>query len=347
MIQLLTIDFRKEDQAWLDDIINCSAPEPHLRNVTVGKYHANHHVLDQIAGLLDGRSSHHLIDHATRDNLQLTVEQINVPVDLIIVANYDDINRELIFIEEVQQRHQLLRDSDILVIDMVATHLHEHHEIMALAAGVIDYWGIPLSTRVMNLRLQRLLSLRWERQQLEKLSAIDALTGVYNRRSMERNMTMEWRRAIRECHGLGIMMIDIDHFKAFNDFYGHVDGDHCLRHVANIIKEQLLRPCDFLSRYGGEEFVAVLPNIRLNGLPIIAERIQSALSQANIAHACNEDGHKLTVSIGLAWCEPNPTIRQETLLRAADKALYEAKAAGRNRTSDVINAVSGAPELLV
>ena len=348
MIQLLTIDFRQQQQSWFDEILHTSCTGRWLEAVVTGSLNQSPEATDLLPNNSEKSSvTYQHMGHYTQHNVEAIWQQRETPVDLVVIANYGDISCQIDFIEEMHQ-HQSLRESDVLVIDMAPVDRHEDHEIAALSAGVLDYWGMPLSTRRLSLRLQRLLNLRWERQQLEKMSAIDALTGVNNRRSLERNMTMEWRRAIRECHGIGVMMIDIDHFKAFNDFYGHIDGDHCLRHVATLIKDQLLRPCDFLSRYGGEEFIAILPNIRLNGIAMVADRIQAAIQQANIAHASNNHHeNRLTVSIGMSWCEPDPSFEHEALLRAADKSLYKAKASGRNCVSDVVTIASQSSGILM
>lgn len=350
-MKLLTIDFRVQQREWLDSLIQTAsyskpsrsdevvvnAPEPSHSYSKLNRQRMSSAVLP----LLQPDNVYAIAQSEANQYWQEDAEA----VDLVLIANYGDVASLNPFIQQWRSQY-LTRDSDIVIVDFSDDDRHEANELAALQAGVLDYWQSPFGTERISLKLQRVIQIRSERQQLENLSATDALTGVANRRSFERCLSTEWRRAVRECHGIGMLMIDIDHFKAFNDFYGHVDGDSCLRHVADLIKEQLLRPCDFLARFGGEEFVAILPNIRLNGLPHVANRIQHAIADANIAHAHSSHDHKLTVSIGLSWCEPNPNISQDALLRAADTALYNAKASGRNFVSDIVKVSASSPSAI-
>jgi diguanylate cyclase (GGDEF)-like protein/PAS domain S-box-containing protein len=162
------------------------------------------------------------------------------------------------------------------------------------------------------------------------LAMVDGLTGVANRRQFDDTMDGELRRAMRDGTPLSLLMIDVDHFKSYNDLYGHVSGDACLRQIAEAAKATLHRSSDLFARYGGEEFVAILPNTDSKGAQLIAELIRSSIELCRLPHAGNLHGF-VTVSIGCATQTLTPDCVGNPLLLAADEALYEAKSAGRNR----------------
>jgi diguanylate cyclase (GGDEF)-like protein len=162
------------------------------------------------------------------------------------------------------------------------------------------------------------------------LAMVDGLTGIANRRQFDDTMDRELRRAMRDGSMLSLLMIDVDHFKTYNDLYGHMMGDTCLRQIAAAAQQALHRTSDLLARYGGEEFVAVLPNTDTWGAQLVAERIRSAVQLCRLPHAGNPHG-VVTVSIGCATQTLTPESVGNPVLQAADDALYEAKSAGRNR----------------
>jgi diguanylate cyclase (GGDEF)-like protein/PAS domain S-box-containing protein len=162
------------------------------------------------------------------------------------------------------------------------------------------------------------------------LAMLDGLTGIANRRQFDETMERELRRAMRDGSMLSVLMIDVDHFKTYNDLYGHVVGDACLRQVAVAAQDVLHRTSDLFARYGGEEFVAILPNTDSRGAQVVAEMIRSAVERCQLPHAGNQHGI-VTVSIGCATQMLSPDTVGNPILQAADEALYEAKAAGRNR----------------
>jgi diguanylate cyclase (GGDEF)-like protein len=164
---------------------------------------------------------------------------------------------------------------------------------------------------------------------LERLALNDALTGLANRRQFDVFIEAELGRAHRNQAGLALLMIDVDHFKAFNDHQGHLAGDECLRNISAIITDNIKRPTDLAARYGGEEFAVVLPGTDYVGAFLVAEKIRRAVMQVSIAHGESPEGI-VTVSLGVCACEPNSELRPEDLIGAADKALYVAKASGRN-----------------
>ncbi len=177
---------------------------------------------------------------------------------------------------------------------------------------------------------ERTAALEAANRELSSQSHTDGLTGLANRRCFDEVLAEEWSRARRTGQPLGLIMLDIDYFKRYNDHYGHVAGDHCLRQVAQILTEQVQRPSDLVARYGGEEFAVIAPTTDVRGLEQLAEKLRLAIVQAHIAHALHSCGH-VTASFGVAIAIPNGENRPEQLVQAADQALYHAKAAGRNQ----------------
>lgn len=168
--------------------------------------------------------------------------------------------------------------------------------------------------------------------ELERLSRIDSLTGLANRRYFDELAGMEWRDARREGRALALLMIDVDYFKTYNDYYGHPAGDDCLQQVAVALKRQLKRPRDIVARYGGEEFICLLPATDGTQGRDIAEEMRRAIAALNILHQGSLCSDRLTVSVGIASCIPQRGEVLEPLIKCADQALYRAKQAGRDQT---------------
>jgi len=164
---------------------------------------------------------------------------------------------------------------------------------------------------------------------LSEQALVDGLTGIANRRAFDQYASTALRMALRHNHDIAVMIIDIDHFKMYNDTFGHLAGDDCLRRVATTINEQIGRPSDFAARYGGEEFVVVLIDIDRAGAAIVAERIRVAILAEAIPHA-PQAGHFVTASLGACMLHDGRATAEE-LIGCADAALYQAKAQGRNR----------------
>jgi diguanylate cyclase (GGDEF)-like protein len=173
---------------------------------------------------------------------------------------------------------------------------------------------------------EKLLALQRE---LEDLSFTDGLTGCLNRRRFDALFATEWAAARRTKHPLSLAMIDIDRFKQYNDRYGHVRGDECLKKVAATLGGAIRRPRDLLARYGGEEFVIVLPETDAAGAARIAAACREAIAGANIAHEAGVDG-RVTLSMGVGTIVPAPEDQPLAFLEAVDQCLYQAKANGRN-----------------
>jgi diguanylate cyclase (GGDEF)-like protein len=159
----------------------------------------------------------------------------------------------------------------------------------------------------------------------------DGLTALSNRRCFDQVLEIEWNRARRDKRSLALLMIDVDYFKKYNDCYGHLAGDDCLRQIAQQLLRVINRPGDVAARYGGEEFVVILPNTDAAGARLVAERLLLNLTSASIPHADNQPLCHVTLSIGVSAMVPASGGSTTALALAADKALYEAKESGRNQ----------------
>lgn len=166
---------------------------------------------------------------------------------------------------------------------------------------------------------------------LQQLASFDALTGLANRRTFDKNLSTEWRRASRESQPLSLLMIDVDYFKRFNDAYGHQMGDACLQFVATAISAADLRETDTAARYGGEEFSVILPGTTLDGARVVGERIRECVQGLEVPHKQSEVSSIVSISVGAATMIPTSRRGPEQLIAVADDALYQAKRAGRNR----------------
>ncbi|UFS62225.1 diguanylate cyclase [Sulfurimonas sp. HSL-3221] len=177
--------------------------------------------------------------------------------------------------------------------------------------------------------------LRRAYQTVKEQSMIDPLTGIANRRHFMKRLKEEYQRSLREQHPVALIMADIDSFKAYNDTYGHIEGDQCLLSVAHTMQEALKRPGDCIARYGGEEFIIMLPNTPLANAAHFAEELRRHIEALKIRHESSAGGDVVTASFGIAETEPGDP-DYEAVIRRADAALYAAKAAGRNRVNAVV-----------
>jgi diguanylate cyclase (GGDEF)-like protein len=170
-------------------------------------------------------------------------------------------------------------------------------------------------------------------EELKRLSYLDGLTGVANRRRFDEALGLEWRRMTRDAKPLSLIMCDIDFFKAYNDTYGHQSGDDSLRQVANTLNSVPGRPGDLVARYGGEEYVVILPETDSQSAKFLAEKMRSRVESLGIIHVSSQVCEVLTISLGVATTIPTSGSLPDELVSAADQALYEAKKEGRNRVN--------------
>jgi diguanylate cyclase (GGDEF)-like protein len=178
---------------------------------------------------------------------------------------------------------------------------------------------------------ERTAELQLANKLLNELSRVDGLTKIANRRRLDEEIDREWKRMMREKRPLSVVLCDIDHFKFYNDTYGHQQGDKCLAQVAKAISDSVGRPGDLAARYGGEEFCIVLPETKVEGAILIAELIRKNVRGLNIEHSTSPVDSMVTLSLGVATLIPDNDGQPSLLLEAADRALYQAKGNGRDR----------------
>ena len=196
--------------------------------------------------------------------------------------------------------------------------------------GAVDYITKPFHPPMVKARVEVHLNLKRQQELLEEYAYIDALTGIPNRRSFDQAARKEWNRARRSGQPLALLLMDIDHFKEFNDTYGHGSGDSCLRRVAKAIEDTLRRAGDFAARYGGEEFAALLPYTESEEALEIAAKVKNTVEGLGIEHKSSPVTDRVTISIGVAAVQPWTGLSLDKVIEKADQALYQAKQNGRN-----------------
>lgn len=219
---------------------------------------------------------------------------------------------------------------DIPVLFVTASHAPEE-ETRALEVGGVDFITKPINPAAVKARVRTHLTLKLQTDLLKRMAFLDGLTGIFNRRYFDDRLSTEMARAARDGRQLGLVLIDVDHFKLFNDHYGHQAGDDCLRAVARALKQTLLRPADAVARYGGEEFVCVLPDTDLAGAMQVAQRLIDAVSALGMPHAASLVAPHVTASAGVAVTQPGMRCTPQALLALSDTQLYQAKRQGRMR----------------
>lgn len=222
-------------------------------------------------------------------------------------------------------------DTRDIAVMIVTSHHSSAHEVQALESGAIDFLTKPLAPAVVRARVQTQLTLKSQADALHRQAMLDGLTGLYNRAYFHEHLELEWRRHQRQQVPLGFALLDVDHFKAFNDQYGHVAGDACLRRVAQALKASTRRPAEFVVRYGGEEFAIVMPNTPREEIARFGEWICRQVQDLAIPHEGSSAAPVVTISAGLAVLVPSPDLTWSDLIERADRALYRAKQEGRNR----------------
>ncbi len=221
---------------------------------------------------------------------------------------------------------------DIPVI-FVTGHLDCEQEVLGFAEGAADFITKPFHASVVLARVRTQLTLKVQADMLRALSFTDALTGVANRRCFDQTLQSESQRVRRTGESLALLMIDVDHFKRYNDHYGHQAGDTCLQAIAACLAASVTRSHDLVARYGGEEFACILPETALAGAVAKAAEMEAAVRSLALAHATSDTASVVTISVGVALFDPLARDEPAALLRAADAQLYLAKSAGRGRVA--------------
>jgi diguanylate cyclase (GGDEF)-like protein/PAS domain S-box-containing protein len=206
--------------------------------------------------------------------------------------------------------------------------VHSHGEAIVQEGHTVRLEG---TLQDITERMQFQAELQRANEQLAELSVTDGLTGVGNRRFFDQCLASEWARSMRQEQSLALLMIDIDHFKLYNDAYGHLSGDNCLREVARILNTCICRPGELLMRYGGEEFAVLLLDTDIAGATVVARRCLERIRHAGQPHKNSPTAGHVTLSVGIASVIPHKDISEQDLLEQADAALYEAKRQGRDR----------------
>lgn len=213
----------------------------------------------------------------------------------------------------------------------VTAHNDAAQETHGLELGAVDFISKPVNPAVVRARVKTHLTLKQQSDILRKLVFLDGLSGVYNRRYFDQQLSMEMARSVRNQSPLALIMLDVDFFKRYNDRYGHQAGDDCLRQIAVTLKGGLRRPADLVARYGGEEFACILPETSFDDAMALACELEQRVRGKNILHESSDAAKVVTISLGVAGRQGNTAGDASALLAEADAQLYKAKNAGRGR----------------
>lgn len=213
----------------------------------------------------------------------------------------------------------------------VTAHNDTERETRALDIGAVDFITKPVSPPIVKARVRAHIKLKQQGDHLRRLAAVDGLTGISNRRVFDETLVRELKRANRSKQPIALALLDVDFFKLFNDRYGHLEGDACLRAVAQALLKLSRRPADTVARYGGEEFVMILPDIDRPGVEQFGQIICDTIRNLKLPHAASKVHEFVTVSVGLSLVSSGDEVDPEAVIRKADELLYQAKLGGRDR----------------
>ncbi|HEY4002133.1 MAG TPA: diguanylate cyclase [Candidatus Xenobia bacterium] len=233
---------------------------------------------------------------------------------------------------EICRQLKAQQQTEQIPVIFITSLKDETDETRGLDIGAIDYITKPFCPAIVRARIRNHLELKRYRDLLEAMSMTDGLTGVANRRHFEQFLDREWRSAIRRQAPMSLVLMDIDHFKLYNDHYGHLEGDECLRAVAQALQGGARRASELVARYGGEEFACVLPETSLESAKGLAGQQREAVLALERPHARSTWGF-VTVSMGVASVVPSLGQEPGDLIRQADEHLYVAKKNGRNQVN--------------
>ncbi len=266
-----------------------------------------------------------LISHNGKEALSIC--NSNDPPDLILL---DIIMPEIDGYEICRRLNRGVKTKDIPVIFLTSLTASRDIEF-GLTLGAIDYITKPFSVPIIKAKIKNHLAVKYYQDTLKINTDVDPLTQIANRRRFDDTMTLEIKKAKRTGTILSVLLLDIDHFKFYNDTYGHLEGDSCLKKVAAALSTSLKRPKDLAARWGGEEFACLLPNTNAKGAQNVAEVLREAIQNLSIPHKSSPVNEVVTVSVGVVASNPMDDNSFDNLLKRADEALYQAKESSRNR----------------
>lgn len=272
-------------------------------------------------------STDHQVCMATNGKQALDV-CIKQKPDLILL----DIEMPDISGYEVCAKLKALPETKDIPIIFVTAHIDEETETRCFDEGAVDFISKPINRNTVRARVRTHLLLKAQSDLLRQLVYLDGLTEVHNRRYFDERLDQEWKLANRHQTPLSLIIIDVDFFKKYNDLYGHLAGDDCLRRVAKTIRHALKRATDLVARYGGEEFACLLPNTELSGAMAVAESIRLQLIEQKIPHGDSSVSPFVSISLGVCCRSAESTGTLADFLLQADAQLYQAKRKGKNQT---------------
>nr|WP_283104386.1 diguanylate cyclase [Shewanella inventionis] len=275
-----------------------------------------HQLLQNDYDIYMARDGHQAIDMCKKVNPDLVLLDIEMPI-----LNGFDVCAHL-------KKDATTRD---IAVIFISGHFDEDKEVKGFTLGAVDFIHKPINPIITKARIKNQLTLKSQSDLLRSIALFDGLTGVANRRKFEQTLPVSWLQCSREQQPLTIILLDIDFFKLFNDTYGHTEGDTCLKRVAQQIQDTVNRPYDLVARFGGEEFICILPNTDLLGGTYVAQQIVDSIVSLKITHETSKVSQYVTLSAGVATIVPARHISEKVLIEAADKQLYLAKERGRNR----------------
>lgn len=302
----------------MDALLDSSHGKPKL--LVVDDQPINIQVMHQVFG------ADYQVFMATHGEQALSICQANPP-DLVLL---DIVMPGMDGFEVCTQLKTNPATRNIPVI-FVTAHSDAAQETHGLSVGAVDFISKPVNPAVVRARVKTHLTLKFQSDLLRNLVFLDGLSGVYNRRYFDQQLAVEWARAARNHTTLSLIMVDVDHFKLFNDRYGHQAGDDCLRQIAQTLKSSLRRPTDLVARYGGEEFTCILPETGFEDAMAITQEMERQVRAQKIPHEFSQFDGLVTASLGLATCTVQPSGDPAALVGLADAQLYQAKQTGRGR----------------
>jgi len=278
----------------------------------------------------------HAINEIFKDDYEVLMATDGLQAIKICNSQYPDLVLLDVIMPEMSGHEVCLQitnnpATEHIPIIFVTSQDQDIDESFAFEIGAVDFITKPINPVTVQARVKTHLALKLQNDFLRSIAHIDGLTGVFNRRRFDEDLELSWKQCLREQQPLSLILIDLDQFKRFNDHYGHVAGDACLRSIAQALKEMPHRPRDLFARYGGEEFGYILPNTPYSGALHCANRILEITHALQIEHLESDASDIMTISMGVATIQPTKELSPTYFIEQTDKALYQAKENGRDQ----------------